>query len=112
METIQMKLDKLNNLVMSGNVMEAFEMFYDDAVVMQENENPPTVGKDANRKREEQFHGDILEFRNAEVIHSAVNGDISFVIWKYDFTHKDWGLRKYQQVSVQHWNNGRIIKEQ
>lgn len=42
----------------------------------------------------------------------AVNGNTSFVIWKYDYTHKEWGARNYTQVSVQHWKDGKIIKEQ
>jgi hypothetical protein len=34
------------------------------------------------------------------------------VIWKYDYTHKEWGTRDYTQVSVQHWKDGKIIHEQ
>lgn len=112
METILTKLGKLNELVLSGKLLDAFDMYYDDHVVMQENENEPTVGKDANRKRENEFLNSITEFRNAEVVHVAANGDVSFVIWKFDYTHKDWGVRNYKQVSVQHWDNGKIVKEQ
>lgn len=112
METIHEKLDNLNRLVLDGKLLDAFELFYDDQVVMQENENPPTIGKEANRSRENEFLGSIVEFRNAEVLHTAVTGNTSFVVWKYDYTHKDWGVRKYTQVSVQTWNNGKIIKEQ
>ena len=111
METIQSKLSRLNELVIQGKLLDAFEMYYDDEVVMQENEQPPTIGKDANRQREQNFLNGILEFRNAEVLHSAVNDKVSFVIWKYDYTHKELGIRDYQQVSVQHWNNGKIVRE-
>jgi hypothetical protein len=112
METIQTKLDQLNQLVINGKLMEAFEKYYDEHVVMQENENSPTTGKSANRERENEFLANIVEFRKAEVLCAAVNGDMSFVIWKYDYTHKNWGVRNYQQVSVQYWNSGKIIKEQ
>ena len=34
------------------------------------------------------------------------------VEWEFDFTHKDWGVRNYTQVSVQRWNNeGQIVNE-
>ncbi|PWT74140.1 MAG: polyketide cyclase [Bacteroidetes bacterium] len=112
METIQEKLSHLNKLVANGNLLDAFELYYDDAVVMQENETEPTVGKSANRKREEEFLANIVEFRDASVLQTAVNGNTSFAIWKFDYTHKDWGIRNYQQVSVQHWSNGKIVKEQ
>jgi len=36
----------------------------------------------------------------------------SMVQWHVDYTHKDWGVRNYKQVSVQDWKDGRIIKEQ
>ncbi|MBS1599455.1 MAG: nuclear transport factor 2 family protein [Bacteroidetes bacterium] len=112
MEPIQTKLSNLNELILTGKLLDAFEMYYDDNVVMQENEMSPTVGKDANRKRENEFLNNITEFRNAEVLHTTVSGDKSFVVWKFDYTHKDWGVRDYTQVSVQHWNDGKIVKEQ
>jgi hypothetical protein len=42
----------------------------------------------------------------------AVGESISMVQWEYDYTHKDWGERKYTQVSVQEWKDGQIIREQ
>ena len=112
MEPIQTKLNNLNELVLNGKLLDAFEIYYDDHVVMQENETAPTIGKNANRERENLFLNNIIEFRNAEVLHAAVSGNTSFVIWKFDYTHKEWGVRDYTQVSVQHWNDGKIIREQ
>lgn len=102
----------LNMMIKSGEGMQAFEKYYDDAVIMQENEASPTIGKEANRHRERHFYENITEFRNAEVLGMAVGGDQSYVTWHYDYTHKHWGLRKYTQVSVQTWKDGKIIKEQ
>ncbi|WP_254152726.1 hypothetical protein [Chryseosolibacter indicus] len=52
MTTLKQKLEELNDLVLRGNALEAFEKFYHPDVVMQENENAPTIGKEANRARE------------------------------------------------------------
>ncbi len=112
METIHARLNDLNRLVQEGKMLEAFETYYDDNVVMQENEGAPTIGKAENRERENQFIGSVVEFRGAEVLHTAVNENVSFVVWKYDYTHKDWGVRNYTQVSVQTWDKGKIVKEQ
>ena len=50
------ELDKaLNEAILSGKAMEAFEQYYADDVVMQENSEAPRVGKDANRKAELEF---------------------------------------------------------
>ena len=108
---IEQALQDLNNLVLNGQMMEGFEKYYHDEVVMQENSLPPTVSKAANRKREEKFLSDVTEFRKPEIKGVGVGEDLSFVIWKYDYTHKEWGIRDYTQISVQHWKDGKIIKE-
>ena len=112
MNTLHEKLTELNALVLSGRSMAAFEKFYHPDVVMQENENAPTIGKAPNRERELAFYGNVTEFRKAEVKGIAVGENLSTVIWQYDYTHKEWGVRNYTQVSVQHWKDGLIVKEQ
>lgn len=109
---IENSLKDLNQLVLEGKALEAFEKYYHEDVSMQENHEPPTVSKAANREREKQFFADITEFRNAAVEGVAVGDGISYVTWKYDYTHKDWGVKNYTQVAVQHWKDGKIIREQ
>ncbi|MBN8675386.1 MAG: hypothetical protein J0L56_14745 [Chitinophagales bacterium] len=109
---IENSLRELNKSIMTGNMMDGFEKFYHENVTMQENELPPTVGKEANRKRELQFLADVTAFRKAEMKGMGIGDDISFVAWEFDYTHKDWGVRNYPQVSVQHWKDGKIIHEQ
>ena len=102
---------ELNAMILNGQALEAFEKFYDETVVMQENDAAPTIGKDANRVREYAFMDAITEFRGAEVLSTGVNGHTTFSHWKYDFTHKEWGERNYRQVAVRTWKNGKIINE-
>ncbi len=108
---IETALKDLNELVLEGRLIEAFEKYYHDDVEMQENDLPPTVTKKANRQRELEFLNNVVEFRAAEVKGMAVDEDLSTVIWHYDYTHKEWGVRKFTQVSVQQWKDGKIIKE-
>ncbi len=112
MEHPKQLIEELNSLVLQGRMMEAFEKFYDEGVVMQENESVPTVGKDANRKREEEFINNLIDFRSAQVLNTASGENVTMVQWAYDYTHKQWGTRNFTQVSVQHWKNGKIVKEQ
>jgi SnoaL-like protein len=112
MNTITEKLEDLNQLVISGKLLDAFDKYYHDEVEMQENENAPLKGKHANRKREEEFLSNIVEFRNAAVKGLAVSDEASFVIWSFDYTHRVWGVRNYTQVSVQTWKDDKIVKEQ
>ncbi len=105
-------ISDLNDLVMQGKALEAFEKYYHEDVIMQENETAPVVGKDANRQREKDFFSSITEFRSARPLKVSIGENISMVQWQYDYTHKDWGVRQYTQVSVQEWKDGKIVKEQ
>lgn len=53
---------ELNAMILNGQALEAFEKYYDESIIMQENDSPPTIGKDANRVREWKFMDAITEF--------------------------------------------------
>jgi hypothetical protein len=112
MESIKKNLEDLNGLILSGKAIEGFDKYYDDSIVMQENTGEPMVGKELNRKREVEFFSSITDFREAEVKSVGFGENTSFVVWDFDYTHKDWGVRKYTQVAVQTWKDGKIVKEQ
>jgi ketosteroid isomerase-like protein len=101
----------LNQKVLSGSALDAFERYYDDAVVMQENNDAACVGKDANRKREQDFFDSIAQFHAASVEQSAVQGDVSFAQWSMDVTFKNGHRTTLNQVAVRQWNKGKIVHE-
>jgi hypothetical protein len=110
--SLKERVEALNQMIISGKALQAFDTFYAEEVSMQENENEPTISKNACRQNEEAFVNGIVEFRNAEVRDVIFSDNISAVEWDFDFTHKDWGVRKYKQLSVQKWNdNGQINSE-
>jgi len=109
---IQNSVAELNSMIQQGQVLEAFDKFYAVNVTMQENENEPTEGKEACRLNEIAFVNGITEFRKAEIKNVVISDGVSVVEWHFDFTHADWGIRNYVQVSVQRWNqDGQIINE-
>lgn len=112
MATLLDHITDLNDLVLQGKALEAFEKYYHDDVVMQENDNAPTNGKDANRKREIEFFNAIEEFRSAKPLKVTLGENTTMVQWQYNYTHREWGVRNYTQVSVQQWKDGKIIHEQ
>jgi hypothetical protein len=106
------RLDReLNNAILVGKALEAFETYYAEEVIMQENDAEPTIGKAANREREQAFLRAITDFRGAAVLAAGVGDDTSFSQWHYDFTHAEWGERKYHQVAVRTWRDGKVIHE-
>lgn len=102
---------ELNQAILNGQALEAFERYYHDDVVMQENDTTPTIGKDANRDREHAFFDAITEFRGAKLLGNAIQDNLSFSHWHFDFDHRDWGKRDYRQVGVREWRDGQVIRE-
>lgn len=111
MSTLLDRVTDLNDSILEGRALEAFEKYYHNDVVMQENTAEPTVGKDANRTREEAFFGNVTEFRGAKLLKVAIGENVSISEWHYDYTHKEWGVCNYDLVAVQEWKDGQIIHE-
>jgi ketosteroid isomerase-like protein len=103
--------DQLNEMIMSGQALDAFERFYADDCVMQENLNEPCVGKEANRAREREFFGAIAEFHGAELHSAAAAGDVSYAEMSFDATYKDGARRKMTEVAVRKWKDGKVAHE-
>lgn len=106
------ELDReLNATVLEGRILDAFERFYADDVVMQENAATPVAGKAANRERERQFVESIEQFHQAALLGAAAEGDRSYSEWILDVALKG-GLRvKLEQVAVRQWRNGQVTHE-
>jgi hypothetical protein len=105
------KISAVNDLILQGKGLEAFENYYHENVVTQDNDNEVFEGKEVNRKRKEAFFDAITDFRCAKPLKVAVGEKTTMVEWQFDFTHQDLGCKKFTQVAVQEWQDGKIIKE-
>ena len=108
---IKEKIEDLIKLMLSGKQMDAFEKYYHEDVVMQENSNPPMVGKSANSEREIQGMQMIETFHGAQVHAVTVGDNVTMVEWEMDITYKGAPRMKMCQVAVQRWADGQIINE-
>jgi len=101
----------LNQQILTGDIMGAFEKYYAEDVVMQENSAEPFVGKAFNREREQQFVNSIAEFHGASVLSSGAGGDTSFSEWEMDVTFQGGARYKLAQVAVRTWKDGQVVRE-
>ena len=101
----------INEAILNGTALDAFETYYAPDVVMQENDAAPTAGKDANRQHEQEFFNAITEFRGAEVLVTGRCGNVTYTHWRFDFTHREWGIRNYEQLAVRTWRDGQVVRE-
>jgi ketosteroid isomerase-like protein len=108
---LKQKIEDMNQMILTGKQMDAFEKYYHEDVVMQENSNPPMFGKNANREREIQNMQMLEAFHGADVKSVAVGDDVTMSEWEMDVTYKGAPRMKMNQVAVQKWKDGQIIHE-
>jgi hypothetical protein len=110
---LRARVEDLNQMILDGKILEAHDKHYAESVVQQENEDEPTVGKAANRAREEAWLDNVTAFRAAEVKSVAVDPQnrVTMVEWFFDYSHAEWGVRRYHQVARQQWKDGKIVHE-
>ena len=97
--------------ILAGKILETFDAYYADNVVMSENLKDERVGKPANREYELKFLDNVQEFHGAKVGRVIVEGDHAAVEWTFDVTFKGGNRVTMQQVAVQTWKGGKIIRE-
>jgi hypothetical protein len=68
--------------------------YYADDVTMQENEQPPRVGKAACRAFEEDFLSKIKAVRTNVCDGYVISGNKAFIVYRIDADHADWGTLK------------------
>lgn len=97
--------------ISTGRILETFDEYYADDVVMSENGTNERTGKAANRIYEEQFVNSIAEFHGASTGDIIIDGDKAAVEWTFDFTPKGGERVVQNQVALQTWKDGKVIKE-
>lgn len=111
--TYAQKTQELYNMINSGQLLEAFEKFYAEDVVMQEMGEEPRVGKAINREYEEKFVGSVEAIHGGgvdNITSDEAKGVVMIENWM-DVTFKGGHRIKMEQVCVQEWNGDQIVKE-
>ena len=107
------KEQELQAMVAQGQIMEAFEKFYAEGVVMVEPMSGTTEGKDANRKREEEFMANLSEVHGAGVTGATSNEEEGITMTEswMNASFKDGSQMNMEQVSVKKWEGDQIVHE-
>jgi ketosteroid isomerase-like protein len=109
--TLQDRLEDLLSYIREGRILDAINEFYAEDAVMQENNLPPTAGREANLEREKQFLSTVKEWQRFEVTAKGVGEDVTFYETVMDWVTTDGTPVHVEQVVVAKWRNGKIIHE-
>jgi ketosteroid isomerase-like protein len=111
MTDIRSKVQNLVELTLGGRILDAFDTYYAENVTMAENLNAPTVGKEANRLREIAFLESVKEWHAGAADLILVDGSHAVIHWTMDITKTDGSRVKFDQLALQTWEDGLIVKE-
>ena len=107
------KIKAVYEMIYSGQILDAFEKYYHEEVVMQEATGAVREGKEANRAYEQQFVDSVQEIHNGGIdgITSNEEDGVTMVESWMDVTFKDGNRVKLEQVAVQRWEGDFVIHE-
>jgi len=104
------RLHELLEYIQQGRIMDAMREFYVDDVVMEEPAYGQTVGLAANLEREQQFVDSVKEFKSFTASPAVGDGFSAYENTMSWITTDDQEVH-VEQVAVQHWRDGKIVKE-
>lgn len=108
---LEERLQDLFAYIREGRIVDAINEFYAEDAVMQENMQPPTVGRQANLEREQQFLSTVKEWKRFDVTAHAAGGDVTFYEAIMDWVATDGTPVHVEQAVVARWRDGKIVHE-
>ena len=105
-------LERFIARVESNAHVEAIEEFYAEHASMQENNEPPRVGRDALVANERRALSLAASVRSECVRPVFMNGDHVVIRWIFEFTGHDGSIRRIEELAYQRWEGERIAQEQ
>ena len=110
-QAIEANVKELIALVESGKTLDAFDKFYHEDLVMQENHGEERIGKAVNRKFEEDFLAGIQNVRDYRSTGYMAGSGVASIRWKVDMDHAAWGSVDFTEITLQEWRDGQIVRE-
>ena|ERR1022692_1742318 len=107
------KITDMYNMMGQGKMLDAFDKYYGENVIMEEVGEDQKVGKALNRAREEQFLKAVEDFHGmgVDAITSDEDAGITMVETWMDASMAGMGRIFMKQVAVQKWEGDYIVHE-
>ena len=106
---IKDKVAKMNSMILKGKRGKDLDKFYDKNATKQENDEPPVPRTKVNAYAT-KFFNSVKSVKN-NLLASLTGKDISTNEWEIKYEFKDGKSSTVNQIAVQRWNKGKIIRE-
>jgi ketosteroid isomerase-like protein len=105
------RVQALVAMVENARFVEAIEEFYHPHASMQENQEPPRVGRDALVAEERATMARFKTMKTHPVETLLVDGDQVLIRWRFEFTPADGPPMRLEELALQRWEGDRIAEE-
>lgn len=102
----------INHLIQNGGLYDAIDKYHHPEVRIYEKDQLVAGNRDENVAREKEFLAGVTEWREARILDVAVGEHTTMTEWHLDFVHETYGHKKGNQVALQEWRDGKVIREQ
>jgi ketosteroid isomerase-like protein len=103
-------LDEFIAVVEAGDHAGAIERYYTEDASMQENANPPRVGRDGLVAHERAVLARMVHVYS-KPMSSTVEGDNAAIHWIFELTDKSGKVHRFDEVALQQWRGDKIFCE-
>jgi hypothetical protein len=104
-------LERFIHRVEEGAHAEACEEFYTENSSMQENQNPPRIGRAAHVANERKIMARAKSVISTCVRPVFVAGDRVVIRWIFRFVWQDDSIMQIEELAYQRWEGERIAEE-
>lgn len=105
------KVREFIDAVVQGDHVEAIHNFYHEDASMQENLDPPRVGRDALAAHEAAGKQKVKSMHTHQPETVLVDGDDVAIAWVFDIVDLKGVPRRLNEVAMQRWRGDRIAEE-
>lgn len=92
--------------------VEAIEEFYTDNASMQENNEPPRVGRDVLVAHEREALAQVASVQSWCVRPVFQHDEYVVIRWIFEFIGNDGSVRRGEELAYQRWEGEQIAQEQ
>ena len=98
-------------VVEAGRYVEAIEQFYHPDASMQDNQQPPRVGRDRLVADERATMARFAQMKTDPVEDILIDGDKVMIRWRFTFTPAEGPAMTMEELALQRWVGDRIAQE-
>lgn len=114
--TLSEKAQHLQELVGTGQIMDAIDTYFHDDVEIVEPNGDTFHGKETQKGRVADWMASLEEMHDGGVRNMAVHEEsdgtgVVFIESWNDLTFKEYGHTIFEEVNVQTWKDGLVVRE-